>query len=295
MNRGLWYGLTAYGIWGFLPLYWKALSDVPAIEILCHRMVWSLVFVAGLLLYRQRWSWLQQLRNGRIIATFVAAAALLSVNWFVYIWAVNVGHVVETSLGYFINPLVNVALGVLFFRESLRRGQWIAVALAVLGVLYLTITYGALPWISLTLAFSFGIYGLLKKRAQLPALEGLSLETALLSGPALIYLLWVSYNGGGDFGHVDAATTLLLIGSGAATAIPLLCFAAAAQRIPLSVLGFLQYLAPTIQFILGIFLFNEPFTATRLIGFSIIWLALLVYTLEGLSVRRQRLPRPAST
>ena len=288
MNKGLLYALGAYLAWGVLPIFWKMLHAVPAPEILSHRVVWSVVVVAGLLTYRRQWQWLKPaLITRRTLLTFVVIALLISINWGTYIWAVNAGFLVETSLGYFINPLVNVVLGVFFLGERLRRGQWIAVGVAACGVLYLTLSYGSLPWIALTLAFSFGFYGLLKKTAALNALEGFSLEMVLIAGPALAYLLYRETAGIGAFGHAGLSTTVLLALTGLATALPLLCFAAAARRIPLSTLGLMQYIAPTMQFSLGVFVYGEPFTQARLIGFSLIWLALLIYSGERIFESRR--------
>lgn len=288
MNRGVLYGIGAYTIWGLLPIYWKALQGVPALEILANRMVWSLLFCLILLTIRQNWQWLPgALSDWRTIVIFSVAAVLLTINWGTYIWAVNAGFIIETSLGYFINPLVNVLLGVIVLHERLRVGQWVSVGLACIGVLYLTIVYGSLPWIGLTLAFSFAFYGLLKKKVKLGPLEGLSLETALLTVPALLYLIWLGMQGENAFGQGDAWVSALLIGAGVATAIPLLLFAGAAQRIPLSLIGLLQYIAPTIQLMIGIFIYQEPFTLTRLVGFAFIWAALITYTGEGIYRRRQ--------
>lgn len=289
MNRGVLYGIAAYAIWGLLPIYWKLLADVPALEILSQRIVWLLVILVALLLVRQQWAWLSKVRERRVIFNSVVAALLLAINWFVYIWGVNAGYILETSLGYFINPLVNVVLGVVFLSERIRPTQWLAVAIAAAGVLYLTVSYGALPWIALALAFSFGLYGLTKKRAQLDSLDGLTMEATLLLPMALGYLLWLAANGQGAFGHADMTTMLLLVGAGAVTAVPLLCFGAAAQRIPLSLLGFLQYLAPSLQFFIGVYIYHESFTQARLIGFSIIWLALFVFSLESVIDYRRRL------
>jgi chloramphenicol-sensitive protein RarD len=287
MNRGVVYGVTAYALWGVLPIYWKALHSVPAIQILANRMVWSLLFCLLILIATRNWSWLSDaLRDRRTVLTFVGAAALLSVNWFTYIWAINAGFIVESSLGYFINPLVSVLIGVIVLHERLRTWQWAAIGLAFTGVLYLTVAYGALPWIALTLAFTFATYGLLKKQVRVGAVESMAAETAILSVPALIFLLWLAGQGQGALGHDGASISLLLIGSGAATAIPLIFFTAAAQRIPLSLVGILQYLAPTLQFLIGVFIYHESFGRTRLIGFSLIWAALLLYTVEGLYQRR---------
>ncbi len=290
MNRGILYGIAAYTIWGFLPLYWKALLEVPAGEILANRIVWSFVFVLLLLSLQRKWSWLKPaLKQRRVLLTFTATALLLGINWFVYIWAVNAGFVIETSLGYFINPLVNVLLGVLFLKEKLRKWQVAALALAVAGVLYLTISYGAFPWIALTLAFTFAFYGLLRKTAPLPATEGLTLETAVLALPAAAVMLYLYQSGAGSFAQGDPRTTLLLIGVGVITAVPLLLFSVAARRITLTNLGLLQYIAPTFQFLLGIFVFNEAFGPQQLLGFSLIWTALLIYSFESIWVSRTQL------
>ncbi|MCB0034462.1 MAG: EamA family transporter RarD [Anaerolineales bacterium] len=292
MNKGIVYGLTAYGLWGLLPIYWKYLQQIPATEILAHRMVWSLVFVVILLAYQGKWSWLKPaLQNKRVVLTYFVAGAFLALNWGVYIWAVNAGFIIETSLGYFINPLVNVLFGFLFLGERLRPWQIAAVGVAAAGVLYLTYSYGTLPWIALTLAFSFGIYGLLKKKATLNSLEGFSLETALLFLPALGYLLYRDVQGIGSFGHVDLTTTILLALTGIATAVPLILFAAAAKRTTLTALGIMQYIAPTMQFLLGIYLYREPFSQDRLIGFVLIWVALVIYTAESLILNRRKARR----
>jgi chloramphenicol-sensitive protein RarD len=290
MNKGLLYGAGAYAIWGLLPIYWKALHNVPAVEILSHRIVWALVVAVALVaLRRGGWGWLgPALRSPRVLGTFALSAVLLSVNWGIYIWAVNAGHVVETSLGYFINPLVNVLLGVLFLHERLRIGQGVAVAVALAGVLYLTVQLGSPPWIALSLAGSFGLYGLLRKTAALGSLEGLTLETLLMTAPALLYLLWIELRGTGAFLYDGPVTSLLLVGAGAVTALPLLLFASGARRLTLTTMGILQYIAPTLQFILGITLFAEPLTPQRLIGFALVWAALAIYTLEGVSGASRR-------
>lgn len=283
MRKGGIYAASSYILWGVLPLFWKALHGVPALEILAHRMVWSLLVVLVLLTYQGHWSWIGgALRDRRILLTFMTTAVVLSINWFVYIWAVNHGHVIETSLGYFINPLVNVLLGVLFLRERPRLGQSLAILVALCGVLYLTFTFGAVPWISLALAFSFGLYGLLRKTASLNSLEGLTLETLLLFLPALAYLLWLAISGRGAFGTAGLTTTALLAAAGIPTALPLLLFAAGARRITLTALGILQYIAPTIQFGLGVLLYHEPLTAARLVGFVLIWVACALYTAESI-------------
>ena len=285
-KNGLLYAFGAFGLWGLLPIYWKWLQHVPSMEILGHRMVWSLVFVLGLLAVSKRWAWIRQL-DRRTVGIYLCAALLLGANWGLYIWAVNTDRVVETALGYFINPLLNVALGVLVLGEKSRPLQWVAIGFAALGVLYLTFVYGELPWISLTLGFSFAFYGLFKKLAPLGAAEGLALETVLLFPLALAGLIYLGVQGDSTFGQADTKTHLLLIGSGVATALPLVFFTAAVRRLTLTVLGLTQYMAPTIQFFLGVFLFAEPFTATRLIGFVFIWAGLVVYSVEGAVFRRR--------
>ena len=287
-NKGILYGLITYSLWGLLPIYWKLLQDVPAIEILGHRMIWSFFFMILVLTVTRRWQWVRPvLRQPKILMPFLLTAVILSLNWFVYIWAVNAGFIVETALGYFINPLVNVLLGYIFLKERLRSWQWVAVLLAFSGVLYLTFSYGALPWIALTLAFSFGFYGLLRKTAVLDSIDGLSLETAWLFPFALGMLLLFAVQGKGAFGSGDLATTILLIGAGIVTAVPLLFFAATARRVTMATLGILQYLAPTIQFLIAIFIYNEPFNRAQFIGFTFIWMALIVYTFESYRFNRR--------
>jgi chloramphenicol-sensitive protein RarD len=289
INRGILYGIGAYTLWGLLPIYWKALKSVPPIEILANRMVWSMVFVALLLVIRQHWRWLRPaLRNPRTVLTYVATATLLSINWFTYIWAVNAGFIVETSLGYFINPLLNVVLGVFFLKERLRLGQFLALSLAAGGVAYLTFSYGAFPWIALTLAVTFGFYGLIRKTGPLQSTEGLALETATMFLPALVYLFYLNLGGNGAIGHADTRTLLLLAGTGVVTGVPLLLFGAAAKHITMTNLGLLQYIAPTLQFLLGVLVYKEPFVRDQMIGFGFIWMALIVYTVEGVRYARRK-------
>lgn len=288
MNRGVLYALTAYVAWGFLPVFWKAMQAATPLEILAHRIVWSTLFLLLVLLLLRQWQWLRPaLSDRRVVFTFAISAVALSINWLTYIWAVNAGHVVESSLGYFINPLVNVLLGVLILQERLRWGQWAAVGLAAAGVLYLTISLGALPWIALTLAFSFGIYGFVRKTASLNSLQGLTLETLFMVVPASLYLLYLEGTHQAVFGHTTPLLSGLLMATGVVTAVPLLLFASGARRIPLSLIGLLQYATPTIQFILGVFLYHEPFSVTKLAGFVLIWLALAVYSSESLWHHRQ--------
>ncbi|MCO6451517.1 MAG: EamA family transporter RarD [Caldilineales bacterium] len=289
MNRGILYGTTAYVVWGLSPIYWKHLQGVSSLEIIANRVLWSFVLVLIVLLFRKQWGWLHRLRyDPKMLLTLGAAALLLGLNWLTYVWAVNSGFVVEASLGYFITPLVSVALGVIILRERLRPWQWVAIALAACGVLYLTIAYGSLPWISLILAFSFGLYGYMKKRGRLPVLESLGVETGWLLIPTLIVLIVMQGQNTAALGHADALSNILLIGSGVMTAVPLLMFATGARMIPLTVLGILQFIAPTLQFLLGVFVYDEPFNIIRLVGFSIIWVALIIYVAENFAHRRTR-------
>lgn len=288
MKKGILAGISAYIMWGLFPIYWRWLEQDPAIEILAHRMFWSLAFMVVILTLQKDWRWLgEALQNRRTVITYTLSAILLALNWYTYIWAVNAGYVVEAALGYFINPLVNFLLGVIFLGEKLRAGQVAAVILAVAGVIYLTVSYGSLPWISLLLAITFGIYGLIKKTASLESMHGFSLETLVLFLPALAYLLYRNAMGIGAFGHQGLVITLLLALAGPVTSIPLLLFGYSARKIPLSMLGFLQYILPTLQFLLGVFVYFEPFPQARLVGFCIIWLALLIYSLESVFFNRR--------
>lgn len=288
MSSGILYATLAFLCWGLFPLYFHAIDAVSAPQILMHRVLWSLLLLAGVLTVRRQWRWFPELlARPRVLASFAASSLLLTVNWLTYIWAVNNGHVIDSSLGYFINPLVNIALGYVFLHERLRRGQWAAIALATAGVAWLTWQAGTVPVIALVLAFSFGGYGLLRKTAQLGALEGLALETMLLFPFALGYCVWLAAHGSNAFLNTGAVSTrALLVGLGPVTAVPLLLFAAGARRIPLSVLGLLQYIAPSMVFLLGVALYHEPFDAARLVGFALIWGALALYAAEGLWQRR---------
>lgn len=282
-SRGVLYTIGAFFIWGLFPLYWKPLHQVPALQIMCHRVVWSALFVAMILLWQRNWAWLgNALREPRRVAIFALSSLLLSGNWLIYIWAVNAGHVVEASLGYFINPLVNVLLGRVFLSERLTRPQTIAVALAALGVSWITFHAGALPWIALSLAGTFGLYGLLRKKAPLPSLEGLALETFLLTPLALGLLLWFQWQGNGAFGQFGFDKDALLMGAGVVTAVPLLLFASGARRLKLATVGLIQYLAPSIVLALGVWLYGEPFDQAHAVGFTLIWLALALYSGHGL-------------
>lgn len=299
MQPGILYATLAYVCWGLFPIYFRVLQSVPALEIIMHRTVWSLLFVAAILLLRRHWAWLPRaLHQRRQTALFALSALLLAGNWLIYVWAVNHDHVVDASLGYFILPLVSVALGTVLLRERPRRGQWLAVVLAALGVLWLTWQAGHPPWIGLALAFSFGFYGLLRKTAVLGSLEGLALETALLTPLALLVLAWWGWRGTAAWLHASPALTLWLLAAGPITAVPLLLFAAGARRIPLTTLGLLQYITPILQFLSGVWLFGEPFEPARMVGFGLIWLALAGFSAEGVwhqHRRQRRRPAPSPT
>ncbi|WP_267928604.1 EamA family transporter RarD [Desulfolithobacter dissulfuricans] len=286
-RAGLAAAVGASLLWGCLPVYWKALSRVPALEIICHRIIWSMVFTLAILAAQGR---LRQLWRELTIPvtrlTFLATSLLVAVNWLTYIWAVNNDYIVEASLGYFINPLVSALLGVVVLKERLRPGQWLALALAASGVGYLALSHGRIPWIALVLAGTFSLYSLLRKTARLPSLEGLFCETCLLSLPAAALLLLTNSRGTASFAMADPTTMILLICSGIATSAPLLLFVYGAQRIHLTALGLLQYLAPTLQLLLGIFLYHEPFPREKGIGFVLVWTALGLYTLEGILWRK---------
>ena len=283
---GVWYGVAAYSLWGLLTLYWRLFPHVPAIQVLAHRIVWSFVVLAVIVAasWRQRRAVLHSITPG-VIVLYAVAAVLIGANWFLYVFSVNNGFIVESSLGYFMTPLVNVLMGVAVFRERLRAMQWLAVAFAFCGVLWLTLAYGTLPWIGLALAASFGSYGLVKKKATLPSLEGLTVETAVLVLPAILYLAVLNRHGDGAFLHSGTVTDALLAAGGIVTIVPLLLFATAVRRVPLSVIGILQYIAPTIQFLLGVYAFHEPFTRTQLVGFGLVWLGLVVFTLDNVRPR----------
>jgi chloramphenicol-sensitive protein RarD len=291
INHGILFAFGAYGLWGFLPVFWKALQEVPAPQILSHRILWSFFLLLGVLALKGEIHPLKRaMHSTRLRLVLIIAALLLGLNWLIYIWAVNAGFIVETSLGYFINPLVNVLLGVVFLRERLRLMQWIPIALAAAGVLYMTLSTGVFPWISLVLAFSFAMYGLLKKLAPVGALQGLTAETGVLVLPSFVFLTYLTFQGEPIFGPADPFTVGLLIFSGGLTAVPLLLFGGAARRINLSTLGLIQYIAPTIQLLLGVLVYQEPFSLDRAIGFSLIWIALFIYSIEGIvTMRKSRL------
>ncbi len=293
-SKGVLAATASFLAWGLLPIYWKLLDTVPAYEIFCHRMTWSLLVTLLLLVLTRKFGgFLELVREKRYLVYFLLTSLLLSVNWFIYIWAVNSGYIIEASLGYFINPLVSVCFGVLFLKEKIRVVQWLSVFIAFLGVCYLTWLYGQFPWIAVSLASTFAIYGLMRKVTPVPSLEGLCMETAILFFPALVFLVYTEISGGGAFLHGDISQSLLLIGTGVITSVPLLCFCYAAQRIPLYLIGLLQYLAPTINLLVGIFLYHEAFPRERMMGFLIIWIALAVFVIEGLArqVRQHRVRR----
>ena len=287
MKHGIWYGVGAYVAWGLLPLYWKGIDAVPAGQLIGHRIVWSFLTLAAVISLLNQWSALRAaISRPGVVRMYGLAAVLITINWFIYVWAVNHGFIVETSLGYFINPLVSVVFGVLVFGEELRQWQWIGVALAGGGVLYLTFAYGALPWIAIVLALSFGSYGAVKKKAPLGSIHGLTIETAILLVPAIVYVLYAERAGEGAFLRQGPAVDALLVSTGVVTTVPLLMFASALQRTPLSTMGVLQYIAPTLQLLLGVLVYREPFSRTQLIGFVIVWAGLIVFGLDGWLSRR---------
>ncbi|MGI5258580.1 EamA family transporter RarD [Streptomyces angustmyceticus] len=285
---GLAYGIAAYTMWGLLPLYWHLLGAASASEILAHRMAWSLPVAVVILAALRRWSWIRPLlRQPKRLGLILICAVVISTNWFLYIWAVNAGHVLEASLGYFINPLVSIAFGVLFLRERLRPLQWVAVGIGVLAVVVMTAAYGKVPWIALVLAFSFATYGLVKKSVKLDGIEGFSAETALQALPALGFLVFLALRGECSFTTDGVGQALLLSGCGVATAVPLICFGASAMRLPLTMIGMLQYLAPSFQFVLGLTVFHERMPAERWAGFALVWAALAVLTWDALRTARR--------
>jgi chloramphenicol-sensitive protein RarD len=275
-KTGLLFGVSAYILWGLFPLYWPLLEPAGALEIVGHRAVWSLVFcVIALSITKAIKPALATMRRPKVFIKLVAATGLISVNWVVYIWATNNGHVVEASLGYYINPIIMIAIGIILLKEKMRKLQWTSVSIAALGVLVLTFDYGRLPWVALALALSWGTYGFIKKQLGLGALEGLGIETAIAAPFYLAYLSWIGVEGSGHFGS-GIGLTLLLIGSGVVTAIPLLLFNGAGNRLPYTVIGLLQFITPTLQFSIGVWVRHEDMPTARWAGFLIIWLALVV-------------------
>ncbi len=287
-NRGIGYALAAYFTWGLLPIYWKTLHDVPAVELIGHRIAWSFIVLAIWITASRGWRALRLNVTRRVLGLYAVAAVLIGVNWLMYVWAVNAGYIVETSLGYFINPLLSVLLGVFVLRERLRPLQWAPLALAGAGVIFLTVVYGSPPWIALLLAMTFALYGLAKKTAPLNALHGLTLETGLLFIPALSVVLGAGVVGQSGMAHDWPVTAILLVGTGVITTIPLLLFASATRQIPLTLVGVLQYIAPTLQFLIGVFVYHESFDGTQLIGFGMVWAALILFSIEGAWNARSR-------
>jgi len=287
MKKGILYGIGAYVLWGFFPIYWKFLHDVPALQVIGHRIGWSFILLLVYILLTRQWAEFRSASfTWKTVGIYSVAAVLLSFNWLIYVWGVNAGFIVETSLGYFINPLLSVSLGVLFLRERLRPLQWLPVGLAALGVGYLTFVYGRPPWIALSLAFTFGFYGFVKKLSPLGSLYGLTLETGIVFPIALAYLVVMGVGGSGAFLHDGVFVDVMLIGAGLVTTIPLLMFASAAKQIPLTVVGLLQYIAPTLQFLIGVFVYKEPFNFSQLIGFGMVWVALIIFAVENYLANR---------
>jgi chloramphenicol-sensitive protein RarD len=282
MNKGIWYAIGAYASWGLFPIYWKLLKPVPALQLIGHRIIWSFLFLIVIIILLSRWSGFRStIFTKNIFRVYFIAALLIGVNWLTYVWAVNAGHVVECSLGYFINPLLSVLMGAFFLDEHLRKRQWISIGLAAAGVLFLTIVHGSFPWIALLLASTFALYGFVKKIAPLGSLYGLTLETGILFLPALLYLIISDNNGAGAFLHTGTSADVLMVGAGIVTSIPLLMFTSATRRIRLSLIGILQYVSPTLQFLIGVLIFRETFTFIQFIGYAIVWSALMIFGMES--------------
>jgi chloramphenicol-sensitive protein RarD len=281
-NKGIIHALGAYFFWGLVPIYWKFLKHVPASQLIGHRIIWSFVLLAAILSIRRKWPELRApILDRKVLLIYFIAAVLCGFNWFIYVWGVTAGYIVECSLGYFINPLLSVLLGVIFLRERLRLFQWLSIGLAAAGVGYLTIVYGRLPWIALGLTFTFGFYGLVKKLAPLNSLNGLTLETGMLLIPGLLFLVYQDWIGKGAFLHGGMSPDLLMIGAGFITTVPLLMFASAAQRIPLTTIGVLHYITPTLQFFLGVLVYKESFSSAQAVGFGIVWTGLIIFCADS--------------
>ena len=286
-RKGATYVALAYTLWGFFPIYWKVLSGISALQLICHRIVWSVAVLAFMVARSGEWTTLRKAaRSRRTLCIYTVAAIAIAVNWLLFVWAVSVNQIVQISLGYFINPLLSVVLGLLVFGERLRKLQWVSVALAAAGVIYLTVALQALPWIGLVLAVTFGTYGLMKKMATLGAVPGLALETGILFVPATLFLITEEIAGRGALGRSGLLRDLLMLGAGPVTTLPLLLFAAGVQRIPLSLVGMLQYINPTMQISIAVLLFNEPFTRAQLTGFGLVWGALVLFAIEGYATHR---------
>jgi len=286
---GFMYGVAAYMLWGFLPLYWKLLDQLPAMEILAHRILWSFVFVCAILYFsRQSQTCMEVLKDKSNIIRILCATVLITTNWGLYIWAVTSNRILESSMGYYMNPLIVVALGVVILKEKLNTWQIVSLIMAAIGVCIITISYGRIPWVSLILALTFALYGLMKKTIPVGSTVGLALETAMLMPFILTYIIIRQVNGVGALGSVSAMTTLILMGSGIATALPLLWFSEGARRIPLSSMGFLQYISPTISLLLGVFVYKEQFTQTHMLSFGFIWCGLIIYSISQVNLMRKR-------
>ena len=279
---GVVYASSAFLIWGLSPIYWKVLHNIPALEIIMHRVIWSFFFLVIVLLFQGHWNeFMVAIKKPQTFLILLPTTILLGFNWFIYIWAVNNEHILQASLGYFINPLINVLLGMVFLRERLRRMQTVSLALAGIAVLYLTFYYGEFPWIALSLAFAFGFYGLIRKVAPVSSLVGLFIEMLFLSGPALAYILFLNSKGIGALFHISIKIDLFLMGAAFLTAFPLLLFTLGTRRLNLSTVGFLQYIAPSCMFLLGVFLYNEPISSARIFAFILIWTALFIYSADA--------------
>jgi len=291
IKQGTWYAVAAYVLWGVFPIYWKQLHNIPPLEVIGYRIIWSFVTVSLILMWGKNWGkFIKAITKPGVLVTYGIASLLIGINWLIYISAINSNYIIETSLGYFINPLLSVLLGVIVLKERLRIWQWIPVTLAASGMIYMTLTYGKVPWIALSLALSFGLYGLVKKKASLISLYGLMVETSFLLIPSIVYLIILQFSGKTVLLQTGVQTNLLVFLSGIVTIIPLLLFASAAQKISLTLIGILQYLAPTLQFIIGVFIYREAITNNQLIGFVLVWMALIFFVLEGfVNSRRQPL------
>ena len=286
-TKGAWHVGLAYTLWGFFPIYWKVLAGISPLQLIGHRIVWSFLLLLVMMGRSKEWAamW-SSMQTPRVLTVYTIAGLAIATNWLIFVWAVAVNQIVQISLGYFINPLLSVVLGMAIFHERLRKLQWVSVALAATGVLYLTVTLGALPWIALSLATTFCIYGLMKKLAPLGSVHGLTLETGILFIPAAVYLIVEHLAGRGVFTHSGALRDALMVAAGPTTAVPLLLFASGVRRIPLSLVGMLQYINPTMQICIGVLLYKEPFTRVQLVGFGLVWTALALFALENYASRR---------
>lgn len=289
LKQGIFYAMAAYGVWGLFPVYFKAVEHISAFEVVAHRVIWSMVFLGLFILATGRWQKLAEtLRQPSIVRSLAISSLFVSGNWLVFIWAVGNDRILETSLGYFINPLVSMVLGMIFLGERMRPGQWLAIGLAGIGVLYQLVLLGTLPWVAFVLAGSFGTYGLLRKKIPVDPFSGLMIETLLLTPLALVYLIWLGWEGSLTFGSSGLTGALLLMGAGVITSLPLISFAAATRRLSLTLNGMLQYTAPSITFLLAILVYNEPMDLNRLVTFVFIWAGLILFTVEGIWRSKKR-------